>query len=226
MKFISARREGRFVIYTADDGSIIEYSGGDPAWRTNNPGNLWSDTVSKRNHEIGRFGNFAIFPDYETGHAALLDSLRTTHWNRDLKQLVDKYAPAGDGSNMPARYLRFLRQKTGIKDNRKIRDFTPTQFEKLWRGIEKYEGSKKGKIEDVTPGRPSNEKRQITKVKKNKKGTIISYNIDGIGWVSKQRGIELASDGEVDAVVATSRSGNLYLRTRPGIEIVNFEDLG
>jgi hypothetical protein len=226
MRFISARKEGHSVIYTADDGSIIKYSGGDPAWRTNNPGNLWSDTVSKRNNEIGKFGNFAIFPDYETGHAALLDSLRTTHWNRDLKQLVDKYAPAGDGSNRPSRYLRFLRQKTGIKDNRKVRDFTQAQFEKLWRGIEKYEGGKRGKIEDVTPGRPSSEKKQITKVKKDRKGTIISYFIDGIGWVSKQRGIDLARMGEVDAVVAMSRLGNLYLRTRPSIEIVNLDDLG
>lgn len=64
MKFISARQEGRSVIYSADDGTQIKYSGGDPAWRLNNPGNLWSAAVSKRNNEIGKYGNFAIFPDY------------------------------------------------------------------------------------------------------------------------------------------------------------------
>lgn len=78
MTFISARKQGRSVVYTADDGSTVKYTGGDPAWRTNNPGNLYAGDVSKRNNQIGKFDKFAIFPDYETGHAALIDSLRTT----------------------------------------------------------------------------------------------------------------------------------------------------
>lgn len=225
MRFISARKKDHSVIYTAGDGTQIEYSGGDPAWRTNNPGNLWSASVSKRNNEIGRYGNFAIFPDYETGHGALLDSLRTTYWNKNLEEMVNGYAPKKD-RNKPTRYLRFLRNKVGVKDNRKIKEFTPKQFEKLWQGIETYEGRKKGKVRNVTPGRKPEEKREITQVRKNKKGTIVAYNVEGIGWVSKRRGIDLASEGQIDAVVATSRSGSLYLRTRPGIEIVNLEDLG
>jgi hypothetical protein len=141
MKFTSARREGNSVIYTADDGSQIRYSGGDPAWRTNNPGNLWSASVSKRNDEIGKFGNFAVFPDYETGHGALLDSLRTTHGTKNLKDMISVYAPKSD-SNDTARYLRFLRKKTGVKDDRKIKNFSPEQFEKLWRAIEAFEGER------------------------------------------------------------------------------------
>ncbi len=66
-------------------------------------------------------------------------------------------------------------------------------------------------------------KQQVTK---NKKGTIISYYVEDIGWVSKEQGIELAMSGEVDVVVATSSAGNPFLRTRPGVEIVNLEDLG
>ena len=155
MRFISARKEKHSVIYTADDGTTIKYSGGDPAWRTNNPGNLWSGKVSKRNNQIGKFGNFAIFPDYPTGHAALLDSLRTTHWNKSLKDMIGDYAP--EHENKTSRYLRFLRKATGVKDDRKLKDLSTDQ---------------------------------------------------------------------VDAVVATSRSGNLFLRTRPGVEIVNLEDLG
>lgn len=96
MKFISARQEGLSVIYTADDGTQIKYSGGDPAWRTNNPGNLWPGAVSKRNGAIGRFKNFVVFPDYETGHNALLDSLRTTHWNKKLEDMIKVYAPSKD----------------------------------------------------------------------------------------------------------------------------------
>ena len=68
--------------------------------------------------------------------------------------------------------------------------------------------------------------KQITKVKKNKKGTIVEYFIEDIGWVTKEMGIELAANGDVDAVIATSSAGNTFLRTRPSVEIVNLEDLG
>ncbi len=85
MKFVSARKQGRSVLYTADNGSTVKYSGGDPAWRTNNPGNLHAGKISKRNNQIGKFGNFAIFPDYEAGHAALLDSLRTTYGSKNQR---------------------------------------------------------------------------------------------------------------------------------------------
>lgn len=62
MKFVSARKEGRSVIYTADDGSAIKYSGGDPAWRTNNPGNLWSDKVSSGTMKFGSSAILQFFP--------------------------------------------------------------------------------------------------------------------------------------------------------------------
>jgi hypothetical protein len=77
------------------------------------------------------------------------------------------YAPKHE--NNTSRYLKFPKDKTGVKDGRKIKDFAPEEFEKLWRAIETYEG------------------------------------------------IELARRGELDAVVAISSAGNLYLRTRPGI---------
>lgn len=118
MRFVSARQDGRAVIYTADDGTQIKYSGGDPAWRTNNPGNLWPGSVSRRNGAIGKFDNFVIFPDYETGHAALLDSLRTTHWNKSLEKMIGDYAPSRE--NKTSRYLSFLRNRTGVKDNRNV----------------------------------------------------------------------------------------------------------
>ncbi|MBI3534504.1 MAG: DUF3892 domain-containing protein [Deltaproteobacteria bacterium] len=70
-------------------------------------------------------------------------------------------------------------------------------------------------------------KKQIIAVQKDKKGTIVAYCIDGIGWVSKDEGIELAEKRIIDAVVATSRRGNLFLRTRPDLEVENnLENLG
>jgi hypothetical protein len=68
---------------------------------------------------------------------------------------------------------------------------------------------------------------QITGVKKDKKGTIRSYQIAGFGWVSKSDGIALALAGKIDAVVATSPRGNQFLRARPNLEITdNLENKG
>lgn len=74
---------------------------------------------------------------------------------------------------------------------------------------------KKGKIVEL-PGLSS-----ISRVRKNKKGTIVSYFIEGMGWVTKDQGIQLAKSGKIDAVVATSTAGNLFLRTRPDVIVEN-----
>lgn len=76
-KFIKAEAGPKAtVIYTDSDGKYWQYSGGSRTWRNNNPGNLVSASVSKRNGEIGKAGGFAVFHDYDTGHSALLDLLK------------------------------------------------------------------------------------------------------------------------------------------------------
>ena len=194
------------VIYTADGGDEVRYSGGDWAWRNNNPGNIRPGKVSKRNGAIGTAGGFAIFSDVETGHEALLDSLKTTFWNKTLEQLTYSYAPPKE--NKTAKYLKFLRERTGVSDDRLIKDFTASQFEKLWRAIEKMEGGHPGKIETLS-------KKRISKVRKNNKGTIVAYFVDRLGWLSKNEAIRLTEQGKIDAVVSVSRAGNAYLKSRP-----------
>lgn len=94
-------------------------------------------------------------------------------------------------------------------------------MEKLWRTIEKIEGSGVGIIKELSV------KLKITKVRKNKKGTIIAYFIVELAWISKQEGIRLAKKGKIDAVVATSRSGNFFLRTHRDVIVENnLENLG
>ena len=135
-KFISAISGPKHtVIYTDSDGKKYEYSKGDPAWRNNNPGNLKSGDVSKRNNQIGKAGGFAIFPDYSTGHAALLDCLRTTYKNATLEFLISKFAPAFE--NDTKNYLRFLVKKIGVTKDHKVKDLSLEQFEKLWRAMNK-----------------------------------------------------------------------------------------
>ena len=208
-KFIKAVPEPKnSVIYEREDGRKFCYSKGDPAWRTNNPGNLVPGAISKRNGAIGKYGKFAVFPDYETGHQALLDCLRSTYGEKNIEQLIKDYAPKYE--NKTDKYLRFLRKKTGVKDKKKVKDFTPDEFEKLWKAIELMEGAHKGEILECT------EKNKIMGVRRNKKGTIIAYLIETLGWVSKPKGIELTRQG-----ISHSRSGSLYLRTRPDKSVSN-----
>jgi Protein of unknown function (DUF3892) len=90
--------------------------------------------------------------------------------------------------------------------------------------IERKEGFGKGKVIEFSAPQT---KKQITRVRKNKKGTITAYYINGMGWISKVQGIKLARQKKIDAVVATSRSGSLFLRTRPGTPVeVQLDHLG
>lgn len=209
------------VIYTDDQGKEWISSGGDRTWRNNNPGNLVPGNISRRNGAIGTAGGFAVFPDYETGHRALIDCLKSTYGAADIQKLVEAYAPKHE--NDTERYIKFLRKRTGVMDNRKVRDFTAEQFEGLWKAIEDMEGKKTnvGKITSASG------KKRITSIRRNKKGTITSYQVEGMGWMSKERGIALAKRGEIDAVVATSPRGSLFLRSRPdGVSANNLENLG
>jgi len=65
------------VIYTDADGDKFCFSGGTWAWRNHNPGNIRPGTISRRHGQIGIVHKFAVFSNYDAGHAALLDVLKT-----------------------------------------------------------------------------------------------------------------------------------------------------
>ena len=72
------------IIYTDETGRYFRFSDGTWAWRNHNPGNLVPGSISARHNQIGRAKIsktqcFAIFSDYENGHAALLDCLLSTY---------------------------------------------------------------------------------------------------------------------------------------------------
>lgn len=203
------------VIYTDKSGKYFRFSGGTWAWRNHNPGNVVPGKISKKNHQIGVAGGFAVFPDYKCGHKALLDALRKTFYNMSIDQLVDQYAPPHENNTVV--YKKFLHKKTGVLDDRKIKNFTPGEFKKLWQAIEQMEGSKEGKISEIY---------QIIHVQKNKNGTIDTYDVDPIGWVSKEECIKLAKLEKLDVVVCTTQSGKVYLRSRPDSSVEdNFDNL-
>lgn len=197
---------GISVIYYDDQGKRWIAEDGSRAWRNSNSGNMVMGAVTLRNNPIGKAGGFAIFPDYETGHKALLDLLFNEFGDWNLSMLMEKYAPSKE--NNTKKYIAFIKKKTGVGELILIKNYPKDGFQKLWQAIEKMEGWRKGTINEY-----SSEGR-ITKVLKNKKGNILKYLIDGFGWLSKKEAIELAKQKKIDAVVV-SRKGTLFLRSRP-----------
>jgi hypothetical protein len=154
------------VFYYDEDGKRYVARNGGRNYRNNNPGNLVPGKISKRNGQIGVAGGFAVFPDFETGKRAMADSLRSTHGNRSLMGMIEKYAPPHE--NDTAGYLRHLRRQTGVTDEKKIQDFIEAEFGKLVDAILAMEGRKNDLI--LTPAVSG--KKEIVRIRKDKKGTI------------------------------------------------------
>lgn len=77
------------------------YFPGSRAYRNNNPGNL--RYVGQEGAIGADSGGFAIFPDYQSGFAALVAQLRRDaerHPGWSLWQFVSDYAPASDNNNV------------------------------------------------------------------------------------------------------------------------------
>jgi hypothetical protein len=202
------------VIYFTDEGHRFQFVGGARNWRNQNPGNMVVGKVSRRNGLIGTAGGFAVFPSYEVGHAALIDLLKNEMGKLSLERMMGRFAPPHE--NKTERYIRFLLKRIGVTDRkRKISSLSKAEFERLWRAIEKMEGWDEGQIIALPP------LKSISKVLKDKKGTIVAYYIVNVGWVKKARAIAMTRKLEVDAVIALSRGGNEYLRTRPDIVVEN-----
>lgn len=192
------------VIYTDDSGKHFRYSGGTWAWRNHNPGNIRPGKISRSHHQIGIVFNFAVFPNDRQGHLALLDVLKITYANSSIDEMMGHFAPPKE--NNTAKYRKFLHQMTGVQDSKKIKNFTTNEFEKLWQGIEKIEGSKNGHIIEVY---------KITKTRVTKNGAIFSFCIAGDNWISKEKCLELANNGQVELEVCFLATGNFYLKTPP-----------
>lgn len=56
---------------------------------------------------------------------------------------------------------------------------------------------------------------RISNVKRDKKGRIEFYWVEGSGWVQKGRAIQMASNGKIDRVIVVQGQHGAYLRSRP-----------
>jgi hypothetical protein len=148
--YISATGSGTTVTYTKQNGDQDIYSGGTPAWRNNNPGNMIPNRFSYSHGAIGevqnRGGKRAIFPDRETGEKALRALLSgPSYSDRSLDKAIARFAPAKDGNNTP-HYQAYARRHVGTSGDTLIRNLTSKQMDALFQTIETMEGSKPGTI--------------------------------------------------------------------------------
>jgi hypothetical protein len=207
IKYIKAEQgPGSSVIYIDENGKKWIFEKGTRCWRNQNSGNMVVGKVSRRNGMIGKAGGFAVFPDYETSNKTLKDLLLNEYGNFNLIKLMNKYAPPKE--NKTKKYIEHIKKKTGVSENTLIKNYSSKEFEKLWRAIELMERWEEGTIKEFSSA------GQITKVKKNKKGIITSYLVDGLGWLSKREAIQLALENKIQAVVV-KRAGSKFLRSHP-----------
>lgn len=201
-KFIQAVRGMKnSVIYTDTDGRYFRFSEGTWAWRNHNPGNVWAGAISKKHHQIGKVNGFAIFPDDESGHESLLDTLIATYGNSTIHEMIYSYAPPKE--NPTKKYEKFLREKTGIYDDTLIKMFTKNQFEKFWKAIQQMEGYKSGVVVEVyrISGVYIDEKNQY------------QYCLNEEKWISATECMSLVAGGNVELEICLSKLGNKFLRS-------------
>ena len=118
------------------------------------------------------------------------------------------YAPPDDANDV-ANYRKLLKQFTKLDLDRKLKSLNSEEFQRVLDAIQRIEGWTPGEEEVIEPAK-------ILAVRRNKKGVITSYQVQGHGWLSKSELITLIeSGGGVDAVVVRSAGRKPFIRMRP-----------
>lgn len=96
------------------------YYPGTLAYVNNNPGNLIY--VGQAGATPGQ-GGFAAFPSYDAGYQALLNQIQN-YANRGLTidQMMNLYAPAGQGNNNPTLYANTIAGALGVSTDTTLAD--------------------------------------------------------------------------------------------------------
>lgn len=191
----------RSVVYITEEGEYFRHIGGTLAWRNYNPGNLRPKRRGQFKNQIGAINKFAVFPDYQSGHDALIEVIKKNYWSCSISEMIKKFAPSTE--NNTRAYIKFLQNFTGVFDDKKIKNFTATQFKKLWEGIEKKEGYKPGKVIEVY---------KITMTQITENHVLCAYFLENNHWINKKHCIALARKKQLELEICSSSLGNLYLR--------------
>jgi hypothetical protein len=200
------------VQYFDEKGNMTIRSGGTRAWRCNNPGNLLASSYSRgvNRRSVGQAGDskneYAVYPDYATGHEALIVMLKGgVYFPLTLRAAIKRY----DSSN--PKYIDEIVKITGLDPERTIKSLSNKEFEVFWKAIEKVEKWEEGREDFI-------EKWYISSVHK-KQGVITEYLIKKdkcSEWIAKKDALKLAEEGRLHAVVVQPKKGQVYLRPEFG----------
>lgn len=201
--------EEKFTVqYFDEKGNMTIRSGGKRAWRCNNPGNLKKSNYSmgKDRHSIGVAGIgknlYAVYPDYETGHDALVVMLRGSKYSPlSLREAIKRY----DESN--SNYINAIVSFTGFDPERTIKSLNNKEFEMFWKAIESIEKWEVGREDFI-------EKWYISGVHK-KHGIITEYLVECKTkkvWFTKEECIKLTLENRLHATLVHMKNGSIFLR--------------
>lgn len=180
--YLQAYRYSDDVIFYFDAaGNKYVATGGNLAWRINNPGLIRSRSHFSRSHgAIGSCGPYAVFTTPHEGQNALIAWLRSKKFlNSSLRLLAAEYAPVD-----PKDFVTKLSSLTKISPDRTVKSLNDTEFQSLVKGIEKRCGYEKIGNESFTllP--------KITAKIENGKGKEDTYLLEDHTVISKNKAIE------------------------------------
>jgi uncharacterized protein (TIGR02594 family) len=139
--------------FITDDGRHLLRFGGTLPWRINNSGDLVSPAEGSKpapkktknfigfasvQKSDGKVLHFFIFPDYATGRAELMASLKRKHQDRTIPQIIGVYAPPSH--NDTSKYIDDALKKTGIPKDKALKNFSEQELQSLADAIEALEG--------------------------------------------------------------------------------------
>lgn len=190
-KAYRSKNNAKHVIYEDGDNKIV-FSGGSLDWRTNNPGAMQArGGFSSRHGMIGSSSPNAIFPDYQTGKAAMVARLQTPQFSdASINDAIEDWARTG--ASDVAAYRADVHNWTGLDMKRKVSSLSSSEFESMRAAMERHEGYTAGETWTM-------KKVQATKSKNDKNFT--DFKVDG-SWITKSAAISMAKQDKLDAVVS------------------------
>jgi len=134
---LAYRYNDEIIFYFDFAGNKYVASGGNLAWRINNPGLVSSHShFSRVNGSIGSCGRYAIFSSPLEGRKALSAWLHSKkYYDSSLKTLADYYQPDALDA-----FVLQLASFSKISPDRKINSLSEAEFEGLIKGLEKLCG--------------------------------------------------------------------------------------
>lgn len=194
------------IFYFDKYGNKYVASGGNLAWRLNNPGLVRSHShFARSNGSIGNCDGYAIFSDPQQGRKALLAWVRSKkYYESTLRTIAEHYRE--DAADV---FLNQLTSFAEISPDSKVKLLSEQEFYRLIIGIEKLCGY-------ISVG---NEKfsllpKIVAKIERGQ-GREDAYLIGDNIVLSKEEAERQVLSHQLDAVIIHDDNNSTYLRSRP-----------